>query len=118
MMDSEGPSAIGLKAFRRCQSSTGALASAKAEPLLTPGMTMGSGMSGGEGAERVSRIAVAPILIHVEHPFDAPAVIEHAEALGPEGFLELHFHGAAILECGEHAVGILDGFGVDREINA
>src|SRR6516225_7809788 len=56
--------------------------------------------------------------LHDDHPADAEAVGDHAEAFGEERLAERHAHLAAVGERREHAVGL--GFvpGVDREREA
>src|SRR5262252_3239073 len=56
--------------------------------------------------------------LHDDHPADAEAVGDHAEALGEERLAERHSHLAAVGERGEHAVGL--GFvpGIDGEREA
>src|SRR5580700_9271631 len=45
---------------------------------------------------------------HVDHPGNAEAVGEHAEAMRPEGFAERHGDGRAFRERAENALGFLD----------
>src|SRR5258707_7565997 len=56
--------------------------------------------------------------LHDDHPADAEAVGDHAEALGEEGLAERHAHLAAVSERLEHAVGLGFVLGVDREREA
>src|SRR5215472_17580499 len=56
--------------------------------------------------------------LHDDHPADAEAVGDHAEALGEEGLAERHSHLAAVGERLEHAVGLGFVLGVDGEREA
>src|SRR6516162_3135179 len=56
--------------------------------------------------------------LHDDHPADAEAVGDHAEALGEEGLAERHSYLAAVGERREHAVGLGLVPGVDGEREA
>src|ERR1700747_2341956 len=59
-----------------------------------------------------------PSSLHDDHPADAEAVGDYAEALGEERLAERHPHLAAGGERREHAVGLGFVLGVDREREA